>query len=195
MYKLILLFALYFVSCSSSEKPNETIANPIYRTAIKFSNEKTWWYDPAYYKISYPNGDVPSGGACTDVIIRVLRENGMDLQQLIHEDMLAHFDEYPHKWGLTAPDANIDHRRVPNIMKYFERMGYSKPTTYNLNDYKPGDIITWMLSPGTTHIGIYLENGDVYHNMGPQARIDRNFLFEHQIIGHYNIKKYDTRSI
>lgn len=194
MTKLFIIFSLFFISCSDVPS-NPIIKNKIYKTAIEFANTKVWIYDPNYYKIAYPNGDVPSGGACTDVIIRVLRENDMDLQELIHEDMLAHFDEYPQKWGLTAPDANIDHRRVPNIMKYFERIGYNKSITYNINDYKPGDIITWELKPGTTHIGICLENGDVYHNMGPQARIDRNFLFEYKIIGHYNIKKYDTRSV
>ena len=171
-----------------------SIDNPIYKTAVRFSNEKTWFYDPAYYNINYPNGDVPSGGACTDVIIRVLRENGMDLQQLIHEDMLAHFHEYPKKWGLNSPDANIDHRRVPNIMKYFERKGHEISMTLGTNNessrklYEPGDIVCWELSPGTTHIGIVLNpNGDVYHNMGPKAMISEGFLFEYKIIGHYRI--------
>ena len=142
---------------------------------------KTWWYDAAYYKIPYPNGDVPGGGACTDVVIRVLRKNGMDLQQLIHEDIQAHFNEYPNSWGLTTPDANIDHRRVPNIMKYFERMGYSQNISNNVNDYSPGDIVTWELRPGITHIGICLENRDIYHNMGPKATISEDFLFAHKI--------------
>lgn len=189
MKKLFITSLIVILGCSNNASLDVSINNPIYRTAIKFNNEKTWWYDASYYKISYPNGDVPSGGACSDVVIRVLRENGIDLQKLIHEDMLAHFNEYPNKWGLTAPDANIDHRRVPNIMKYFERKGYSKTITQNLNDYKPGDIICWNLKPTTTHIGIYLKNGDVYHNMGPKATISKNFLFEYKIIGHYNLKK------
>jgi len=187
MKKLLVIILVLLVSCSSRTPLDNSIDNSIYKTAIKFSNEKTWWYDAAYYKIPYPNGDVPSGGACSDVVIRVLRENGMDLQQLIHEDMLAHFDEYPHKWGLTAPDANIDHRRVPNIMKYFERMGYSCNDT---TEYRPGDIAVWALTPTTTHIGIVLnKQGDVYHNMGPKATITQEFLFNHTIIGHYRIPK------
>jgi len=163
------------------------INNGIYKAAVEFANSVSWTYDPAYYKIPYPNGDVPSGGACTDVIIRVLRKNNIDLQQLIHEDISSNFDAYPNKWGLSSPDANIDHRRVPNIMKYFERTGFSKSITNNTIDYQPGDIIAWELSPGITHIGIVLENEDVFHNMGPSSRIESRFLFSHKILGHYRI--------
>lgn len=166
---------------------SDNINNGIYKTAIEFANTVTWAYDPTYYRIPYPNGDVPSGGACTDVIIRVLRKNNMDLQQLIHEDMVSNFSSYPNRWGLSNPDANIDHRRVPNIMKYFQRSGYGLSTTTNANDYLPGDIVTWELSPGVTHIGIVLQNQDVFHNMGPSSRIESGFLFSHKIIGHYRI--------
>lgn len=187
MIRLLFIISMVFISCADSKEANPTIKNKIYQTAIQFSNEKTWWYDAAYYKIGYPNGDVPSGGACTDVIIRVLRANNIDLQQLIHEDMQLNFSSYPNLWGLTNCDANIDHRRVPNIMKYFDRKGYTKSITNNINDYQPGDIVCWALTPNTTHIGIYLENGDVYHNMGPRARIDKNFLFNYKLIGHYRL--------
>jgi uncharacterized protein YijF (DUF1287 family) len=79
-------------------------------------------YDPDYYSIDYPNGDIPADkGVCTDVIIRAYRLIGIDLQKDVHEDMKANFDEYPDNWGLTKPDKNIDHRRVPNLMTLFER--------------------------------------------------------------------------
>ncbi len=177
-------------SCKSADKESSYVAvsnNAIYRTALKFANEVTWVYDPGYYQISYPNGDVPSGGACTDVIIRVLRKNGMDLQQLIHEDMKKDFSAYPNKWGLSQPDRNIDHRRVPNIMTYFSRRNVDMPVTRNENDYKPGDIICWELSPGITHIGILLDGTRVFHNIGPTSKIDDNFLFRYRIIGHYRL--------
>jgi uncharacterized protein YijF (DUF1287 family) len=166
---------------------NNNINNGIYKAAVEFANTVSWAYDPSYYSIPYPNGDVPSGGACTDVVIRVLRKNNIDLQQLIHEDIRANFKVYPNKWGLSSPDPNIDHRRVPNIMMYFQRKGYSQTLSTNANDYKPGDIVTWELSPGITHIGIVLENQDVFHNMGPTSRIESGFLFSHKIIGHYRI--------
>jgi uncharacterized protein YijF (DUF1287 family) len=185
---LYLSFILCFAACEESDHiSNPNIQNHIYQTAIRFSREKTWYYDAAYYSISYPNGDVPSGGACTDVIIRVLREQNIDLQRLIHEDMKRNFDAYPRLWGLTRPDPNIDHRRVPNIMRYFERKGYGLPITSHQNNYKPGDIITWELDGKLTHIGIYLGNSAVYHNIGSYAKIDQNFLFRYPIIGHYRL--------
>lgn len=166
---------------------DENIVNGIYKAAIDFNNSVVWQYDPTYYRIPYPNGDVPSGGACTDVVIRVLRKNNIDLQQRIHEDMSGNFSSYPNKWRLSAPDPNIDHRRVPNIMKYFGRKGYDAGITDNDNDYQPGDIVCWELSPGITHIGIVLDKGNVFHNMGPSSRIESDFLFAHRIIGHYRI--------
>lgn len=186
----IITTGLCCYSCQSPDKESSYVSvsnNAIYRTALQFAGDVTWVYDPGYYKISYPNGDVPSGGACTDVVIRVLRKNGMDLQQLIHEDMKSNFSVYPNKWGLNQPDRNIDHRRVPNIMTYFRRMNYDLPVSTNINDYKPGDIICWELSPGITHIGILLDGKRVFHNMGPTSRIDEDFLFRHPIIGHYRL--------
>lgn len=174
-------------SFNKSNDLNSSINNGIYKAAMNFANTTTWVYDPSYYKITYPNGDVPSGGACTDLVIRVLRKNKMDLQQLIHEDMVSNFSAYPKKWGLNKPDANIDHRRVPNIMTYFKRQNYDVGITTNGKDYLPGDIVCWELSPGITHIGIVLENQDVFHNMGPTSRIESRFLFSHKIIGHYRI--------
>ena len=114
-------------------------------------------YDPSYVRISYPNGDVPSNkGVCTDVVIRAYRKFGIDLQKEVHEDMKANFDKYPKNWKLTAPDKNIDHRRVPNLMKFFARHGTVKAITQSPNDYQSGDIVCWDLGNGVTHIGIYL---------------------------------------
>src|SRR5690606_25857570 len=91
---------------------------------------------------------------CTDVIIRAYRKLGVDLQKEVHEDMKANFGLYPKMWGLSRPDRNIDHRRVPNLMTYFSRHGVVKPITANAKDYVPGDIVCWKLGGGLTHIGI-----------------------------------------
>lgn len=100
-------------------------------------------YDGSYTQLAYPGGDLPSGrGACTDVLIRAYRALGLDLQQLVHEDMLANFDAYPKRWGLKTPDASIDHRRVPNLARFFERHGQTLPVSHDAADYLPGDIIT-----------------------------------------------------
>src|SRR5512133_872182 len=110
-------------------------------------------YDPGYYRIPYPGGDVPSDrGVCTDVLIRAYRKMGIDLQKEIHEDMLSRFGEYPHLWGLRAPDKNIDHRRVPNMAVFFSRKGFVLPISSSPDAYTPGDIITWDLGNGIPHI-------------------------------------------
>src|SRR5215218_7199562 len=71
-------------------------------------------YDPEYRVLDYPGGDVPlEVGVCTDVVVRALRRQGVDLQVLLHEDMTRDFRAYPQSWGLRTTDKNIDHRRVP----------------------------------------------------------------------------------
>ncbi|SRR6266481_1981540 len=100
-------------------------------------------YDPAYVRIPYPGGDVPSDtGVCTDEIIRAYRAVGVDLQKEIHEDMEEHFSAYPRKWRWLSghPDANIDHRRVPNLMVFFGRKGEMLAITERAEDYAPGDL-------------------------------------------------------
>ena len=62
---------------------------------------QTLYYDPAYTALKYPMGDVPLiKGVCTDVVVRALRHQNIDLQQRIHEDMKENFKNYPQKWGL-----------------------------------------------------------------------------------------------
>ncbi len=152
----------------------------------------TLLYDPAYVEMPYPGGDVPAErGVCTDVVVRALRVGGLDLQQSIHEDMRAHFAEYPQQWGLHAPNRSIDHRRVPNQMRWFDREGWSRPITANAADYAAGDIAAWKLSgSGLLHIGIVSDrkapNGTplIIHNIGDGTQED-DILFRHVVIGHY----------
>jgi len=122
---------------STSERAQTLIA------AVRDQMREFVVYDGGYTPLAYPGGDLSSGrGACTDVLIRAYRALGLDLQQLVHEDMLANFDAYPKRWGLKAPDANIDHRRVPNLARFFERHGQALPVTQDATAYLPGDIIT-----------------------------------------------------
>lgn len=149
-------------------------------------------YDPAYYAIDYPGGDVPDGrGVCSDVVIRAYRQLGIDLQKEVHEDMVAHFNKYPDIWGLTRPDPNIDHRRVPNLMKFFQRNGTEKAITQDPGDYLPGDIVCWNLGGAVTHIGIVVDRlspdgkrFQVVHNIGA-GQVLEDILFDFRIIGHY----------
>jgi uncharacterized protein len=150
-------------------------------------------YDGAYVRLQYPGGDVPAGtGVCTDEIIRIYRTLGIDLQKEVHEDMAANFRLYPQKFGLTRADANIDHRRVPNLRVFFARKGTSLPITANAADYLPGDLVTWDLGGGLTHIGIVVDHrfGDRYgivHNIGEGPKLE-DVLFTWKITGHYRYR-------
>lgn len=149
-------------------------------------------YDPAYYSMEYPGGDVPQGkGVCSDVVIRAYRALGIDLQKEVHEDMKDHFERYPAIWGLTRTDPNIDHRRVPNLMTFFERHGRVKAMSSNPGDYLPGDIICWNLGGAVSHIGIVVsvrsgrwDGYQVVHNIGA-GQVVEDCLFDFRIIGHY----------
>jgi uncharacterized protein len=150
-------------------------------------------YDPAYVHIPYPGGDVNSAtGVCTDEVIRSYRAVGVDLQKEVHEDMLANYSAYPRKWRwfVSHPDANIDHRRVPNLMVFFQRHGETLPATNRMEDYHPGDLVTWDLGGGVPHIGIVVDQKGpsgrymVVHNIGQGPRME-DVLFNWQATGHY----------
>ena len=152
-------------------------------------------YDPTYAKLKYPGGDVPlSTGVCSDVVIRALRSLGLDLQREVHRDMEKNFSEYPQKWGLKAPDSNIDHRRVLNLMRYFERHHFALAKDLQVPDsYKPGDIVSWDLGGGVTHIGIVSDQSPdgtplIIHNIGRGVK-EEDILFEYEVIGHYRLKE------
>lgn len=151
-------------------------------------------YDGSYITISYPNGDVPSNiGVCTDVVIRSYRKVGIDLQKEVHEDISRNFNRYPSRknWGLTKPDKNIDHRRVPNLQVFFNRYGTSLPVSNSPGDYRPGDLVTWMLPGNLPHIGIVIDEKSrdgkrplIVHNIGAGPEIN-DMLFDYPITGHY----------
>lgn len=151
----------------------------------------TTGYNGSYRKIGFPGGDVPQKtGVCSDVVVRAFRGIGIDLQLELNKDMKANFSSYPQRWGLKGPDKNIDHRRVPNLMRFFERQGMTVPISKNPNDYKPGDIVAWALPFSKTHIGIVSRHpspGDpnrmlVIHNIGSGA-VFEDVLFAWPITG------------
>lgn len=157
---------------------------------------QTVTYDPSYFTIRYPMGDVPTDkGVCTDVVIRAYRKMGIDLQEEVHEDMVANFSVYPKIWGLSRTDKNIDHRRVPNLMTFFSRHGTVKPASAAARDYLPGDIVCWNLGGAVTHIGIVVKGKSadgrrnlIVHNIG-SGQVIEDCLFNFVIIGHYRFSK------
>ena len=150
-------------------------------------------YDGTYVRLKYPGGDVlASVGVCTDEIIRIYRVLDIDLQKEVHEDMSRNFARYPRRFGLARPDPNIDHRRVPNLRVFFARQGESLPITQNAADYRPGDLVTWDLGRGLTHIGIVVDQrfGDrhgIVHNIGAGPQLE-DVLFSWKITGHYRYR-------
>lgn len=160
-------------------------------TAAKRQIGVTRYYDPAYVRIAYPNGDVAAErGVCTDVVIRAYRVLGVDLQQRVHEDMRANWSSYPKLWGLKSTDRNIDHRRVPNLAVYFTRHGQRlRVSQDDASLYQPGDIVTWRLPSGVPHIGLVSAQRRggrplIVHNIGAGTQLE-DMLFDYTITGHY----------
>ena len=197
-----MFYVFLFLSCST-ERIHEPIAIPVpppqqdtsfggmLATAAESIEDNSIIYDPAYIRIEYPLGDVPAHtGVCTDVIIRTYRKLNIDLQQYVHEDILAHRNAYP---DIKKPDTNIDHRRVPNLGTFFARKGESLVTSNTPSDYLPGDIVWWKLGgpKGLNHIGIVVHKRSedglrplVIHNIG-SGQIIEDILFTHHIHKHY----------
>ncbi len=184
---LSLLLSLLIGCVGYSQSPDLSLSS----CALELTKQRVT-YDPSYFSIAYPNGDVPANkGVCTDVIIRAYRLKSIDLQKAVHEDMKANFKLYPKIWGLKTTDKNIDHRRVPNLMTYFERQGASKAITKQSKDYRPNDVVCWSLGGGLTHIGIVVNKKSadgqrhlIVHNIGA-GQVEEDCLFDFKIIGHY----------
>jgi len=171
-------------------KPPSHIAKLV--DSIYAQTKTTHSYDPAYVKLPYPNGDVDSRtGVCTDVVIRAFRAQGIDLQKQVHEDMQKSFKAYPKQWGMRTTDSNIDHRRVPNLMTFFERQGKSLKVTLEASDYKTGDVVVWELPSGQEHIGVVMAERSadelrplIGHNVGEGTKV-QDILLAWPIKGHY----------
>lgn len=184
----LILFLFISFQLLSQNKPSKI---SLAEAALLLTKDKVI-YDPAYVVLKYPMGDVPPNkGVCTDVVIRAYRKLGIDLQRLVHEDMSRHFSIYPKKWGRKKADKNIDHRRVYNLMKFFERFETVKKISNQAKNYQPGDIICWLLGGKLSHIGIVssIKSSDglryqIIHNIG-SGQVLEDVLFDYEIIGHY----------
>ncbi|WP_345766960.1 DUF1287 domain-containing protein [Chryseobacterium endophyticum] len=176
-------------------KAQNPFAQKLSNAALSLTKDKVT-YDPAYFIIKYPNGDIPADkGVCTDVVIRAYRKLGIDLQKEVHEDMAKNFSKYPKIWGLKSPDTNIDHRRVPNLRVFFSKFGKSKSIETKPELYIPGDIVTWILPGNLTHIGMVVSRKSadgkrylIVHNIG-KGQVLEDCLFKYQITGHYQYRK------
>ena len=148
-------------------------------------------YDSAYSALGFPGGDVPRArGVCSDVVIRAYRDAlDLDLQALVNADMRAHFVAYPRRWGLSRPDRNIDHRRVPNLQTFLKRQRAALPLPARAEDWQAGDIVTSLVGGTLPHIGIVSDRAIgsrplVIHNIGNGTR-EEDSLLAHPITGHF----------
>jgi uncharacterized protein YijF (DUF1287 family) len=149
-------------------------------------------YDPAYSRLSFPNGDVPRNkGVCTDVIIRAYRDAlGLDLQALVNADMKRGFSAYPKRWGLKSTDRNIDHRRVPNLETFLTRQGARLVLSSDAASWQPGDIMTCLVGGNLPHIGIVSDRKTLFgrplviHNIGRGTQ-EEDILFAFKLMGHF----------
>lgn len=153
----------------------------------------TTFYDPAYVRLGFPNGDVPpERGVCTDVVIRAYRNAfGFDFQKAVHEDICAEFTAYPRRWSLSAPDPHIDHRRVLNLAVFLTRRGALLPAPKDPAMWQPGDVVTQMIGGKVPHIGILGGLRDatsgrplVIHNIGRGTQ-EEDILSAHTITGRF----------
>lgn len=191
--KRFILAVLVAVWCTPAIA--ETFAKGLVNAARE-RTERQEVYDGTYRKINYPMGDVADDrGVCTDLVIRAYRSVGVDFQVLVHEDMSRHFAEYPPIWGLRRPDRNIDHRRVPNLQTFLKRRGAVVPISKTPQDYRAGDLVTWMLPGNLPHIGIVSDRfvevtrrPKILHNIGA-GPVEDDMLFRYRITGHYRYVK------
>lgn len=186
----ILAASLLSAALALAQQPSPSVADRLVDAAIAQTRSAVS-YDGSYRRIPYPGGDVPESiGVCTDVVIRAYRRIGIDLQVKVHEDMTRAFRTYPQRWGMAGPDANIDHRRVPNLQMLFKRAGAELPVTREAESYRSGDLVTWMLPRNLPHIGIVTRQKTragtplIVHNIGRGPEVE-DVLFSYPITGHY----------
>ena len=149
-------------------------------------------YESRYYQEGYPTDGY---GVCTDVVGFAFLGAGLDLQQLIKEDIENHREDYPE---IETPDPKIDFRRVPNIRTFLERTAESLTTDVEDTDaWQPGDIVTWP-----HHIGIISDRRNergvplVIHHAGKNQTNyvedilegNSHYTYAKDITGHYRVK-------
>ncbi len=157
--------------------------------AARISVDRAPAYDASYQFISYPGGD-PGWeiGSGSDVIIRAYRQLGVDLQERIHQDILADGAAY----GIREPDPRIDHRRIRNLRVFLRRHGDELGVDRSA-DWRPGDIVFWSIDgkQRPNHLGIVSDRRSpdgqflvIHHNEGGPPR-EEDVLFTWAVRGHF----------
>jgi uncharacterized protein len=199
---LALLLGLLLLAPAPAHALNELDAQALVASA-RAQIGVTVSYDPSYQRLRYPGGDVAlDRGVCSDVLIRALRGQGVDLQRLLHEDMRAYFAAYPTRWGLRRPDRNIDHRRVPNLERYFQRLGSALALKSGAPIApQPGDVISFTLPGNLPHIGIVSDKKAwfsarylILHNVGAGTK-EEDVMTRWPVVAHFRLRGWKNGAL
>lgn len=144
-------------------------------------------YKSGYYEGGYP----PKGeGVCTDVIWYGFKKAGYNLKDLVDKDIKNNISKYPRVEG--SPDTNIDFRRVPNLLVFFNRNAKSLTTDITkVEQWQAGDIIVF----GDSHIGIVSDkrnkNGEIFIIHQSKSPIKEEYAKRryNSISGHFRWEK------
>jgi hypothetical protein len=185
------LAALFEDQPARTELPEEKERAIVARARAEI--DRVTVYDNSWMETSgYPLGDVPATrGACTDVVVRSLRAIGVDLQELVHEDIKRDFGAYKLSWL----DHHIDHRRVTTMHTFFERNALSLTTNVREKEaFRPGDIVfytwSWGRSALAEHVAIVSDKTGprgyrlLVQNGGPRPS-ENDSLDRPHMVGHY----------
>ena len=153
--------------------------------AAKAQSNNLVIYNANYMTIAYPRGDVPlQFGVCTDVVIRAYRALNIDLQELVHVSQPG------------RSDPNIDHRRTELLRKFFATHGEQLAVSPYIEDYLPGDIVTYYRpqnKSSTAHIAVVTDviapsgRPMIAHNRGWGVQME-DALFVDEMTGHYRFR-------
>lgn len=142
-------------------------------------------YKSVYYSGGYPDDNY---GVCTDVIAFGMLGAGYDLSALVDEDRHLSYEAYADE----IPDANIDFRRVRNLLVFFERHGEKLTADLSqISEWQGGDIVIFK-----NHIGLVSDRRNrkgipyLIHHAGPFQRYYEEDVLEKRtdLIGHYRFK-------
>lgn len=142
-----------------------------------------------HYKSKYYAGGYPDDGCgvCTDVIWQAFRAAGYELKDLVDEDIAAH----PERYGnITAPDPNIDFRRVSNLDRFFRANALVLPCDFSDPElWQPGDIVTFGNSD---HIAICSDKRRadgipwiIHHGNAAEGAVEADQIMRSEVTGHY----------
>ncbi len=174
---------------AASQSPEETATAATIVEGARASVRSAPAYDDSYQFIRYPGGDPGrEKGSGADLVVRAYRHAGVDLQQRIHQDILAVAEDY----GVETPDPHIDHRRIRNLRTFLRRHGRELGTDLAA-DWRPGDIVFWAIDGRNKpdHLGIVTDRRSpadrllvIHHEVGGVPG-EADVLFAWTIRGHY----------